>query len=229
MSDKCLLWDFDNTLAKRDGMWTKSLCNVLINNGYKDFKVQLISDSFSTGFPWHRYEEAHTDYFNNMNWWDYINTLISKALYAIGVDNQNENNKLVNQFKEEYLRIDAWSLFDDTIHCLKHSVNMGYNNIILSNHTPELEMLVEGLGIKEYFKFIITSANVGYDKPNMKIFEEVFKYGTYDEYYMIGDSYSADIIGANNIGFNAILVRKENSMNYKNYSKDLNGIWKFID
>lgn len=90
-------------------------------------------------------------------------------------------------------------------------------------------MLVEGLGIKEYFKFIITSANVGYDKPNIKIFEEVLKYGTYDEYYMIGDSYTADIIGAKNIGFNAILVRKENSMNYKNYSKDLNGIWKFID
>lgn len=229
MNNKCILWDFDNTLAYRDGKWTKSLCNVLVNNGYNEFNHESISNTFKTGFPWHRYEEAHSDYFNNMSWWEYVNTLISKAIFAVGIIDAEENKRLTNQFKKEYMRIDSWSLYDDTIRNLEYSISLGYKNVILSNHIPELELLGEGLGITKYFESVITSAKVGYEKPNRKIFEEVFKLSRNDEYYMIGDNYSADVVGGINSGFNSILVRKENTMNYNKYSKDLDGIWEFID
>lgn len=224
----CIIWDFDNTLAYRDGMWTQSIVNILNRNGYKDFDSTVISKALKTGYPWHLYKQAHSEYFNGLSWWEYINTLISKALYTVGIIDVCENAKLTSQFKEEYLRREAWFLYEDTIKNLGKSMSLGYTNVILSNHVPELAVLVEYLGIKKYFKAVISSANVGYDKPNANIYKEVYKLGEFDEYYMIGDNYIADVKGALDFGFNAILVRKENTMDYEYYSKDLDGIWEFI-
>lgn len=229
MKNICLLWDFDNTLAYREGMWTKSLSNVLNKNGYYHFNREIISATLNKGYPWNRYQEAHSDYFGDLSWWEYINSLIVIALNAIGMVDSEENEKIAKQFKDEYLRIDAWYLYDDTIRNLQCSINNGYTNIILSNHVPELDKLVEGLGITKYFKAQITSANVGFDKPHPDIFKEVKKHGSYDRYYMIGDNYEADVKGALTAGFNAIMVRKENTMVYERYAETLDGIWEFIE
>lgn len=224
-----MLWDFDGTLAKRDGMFTKSLINIMAHNGYNNINEGVISECFSSGFPWHRYQEPHCNYMNNMNWWGYIHTLVIKALQLLGLEGQDEMDKIIGQFKDEYLKIEAWSLYDDTIINLEYALKSGYSNYILSNHVPELEALVKGLGIKEYFKEVITSAKVGYDKPNPGIFEHTLRFGSFDKYFMIGDSYHADVIGALNFGIDAILVRKENIHHYHKYSKKLDGIWQYID
>ncbi|MDA3846249.1 MAG: HAD-IA family hydrolase [Vallitaleaceae bacterium] len=229
MANICLLWDFDNTLAKRNGMWTKSLCNVLDNNGFDNYNVKEIGEIFSSGFPWQRYNEAHNDYFEGKSWWEYVNEIISSGLSNVGVDDLDMNLSLTLQFRDEYLKMGEWKLFDDTLEALQKSQNLGYTNMIVSNHVPELIELVEGLGISEYFISVINSADVGYEKPNPRLFEETAKYGQFEYYYMIGDSYRADIEGALNFGFKAILVRSENTHNYPLFSKDLSGIWKFID
>lgn len=228
MIHKCIIWDFDNTLARRNGMWTKSLCNVLKANGLTENYEASINKSFSTGFPWHRHTEAHRDYFEDKTWWGYINSLILKALDNIGLNNAIKNEKIISQFKDEYLNIDEWSLYSDTISNLEYSVKRMNANIILSNHTPELIEIVKGLGIYHYFDCIISSAVVGYDKPNIKIFERVFEVAKYDKYYMIGDSYNADIVGAKNAGITPILVRNQNINNYPYYSDALDGVWQYI-
>jgi hypothetical protein len=43
-------------------------------------------------------------------------------------------------------------------------IGRGYTNVIVSNHVPELpDLAEEGLGIKEYFSEIYTSALMGYE------------------------------------------------------------------
>lgn len=229
MISKCLLWDFDGTLAKRDGMFTRSLVNVMTRNGFNKINEAIISDCFSRGFPWHRYQEPHSNYMKNMDWWDYIHRLVIKALLSLGLEGQDQIDNIIGQFKEEYLKIEAWTLYDDTIINLEYALKSGYSNYILSNHVPELEELVEGLGIRPYFKAIITSAKIGYEKPNIGIFKEISNLGSFDQYFMIGDSYHADVIGALNFGIDAILVRNENIYNYHKYSKDLSCIWRYIE
>lgn len=46
---------------------------------------------------------------------------------------------------------------------------------------------------------------------------------------MIGDNYNADVQGALNAGINAILVRKENIHNYKNYCSSLEDIFNILE
>ena len=224
-----IVWDFDNTLAYRDGMWTRSLYNVLKNNGYDQISEDDIRPHFREGFPWHRYEESHKDYFEGRTWWEYANTIIKQALLINGVAD-SEATVLSTQFKSEYLDIQKWNLFDDTIRNLEESSRRGHYNYILSNHVPELSVLVKGLSIDKYFSKVISSAEVGYEKPNTMIFKELFKYIDHEsKIYMIGDSYAADVQGAIKCGFDAILVRQDNKTNYVNYSVDLDGIWKYIN
>ena len=51
---------------------------------------------------------------------------------------------------------------------------------------------------------------MGYEKPNPAFYKVIESFGRYDEYYMIGDNYIADIQGALDYGINAVLVRSEN-------------------
>jgi len=110
-------------------------------------------------------------------------------------------------------------------------IDKKYKNIILSNHIPELEEIVKGLGIDKYFIKIYSSGNIGYEKPNSKIYEYVLndaKINT-NECIMIGDNYSSDIQGGTKVGIKSILVRSENKNNYEYYHKDLRNIIKKIE
>ena len=228
MKKICLLWDFDGTLAYRDGMWTQSMCNILESNGYIGFDREKISLAMLPHYPWEKHDLAHNEYFGELSWWGYIQKkVVGNALSEIGIYGK-ENHELANQFRKEYLKLDAWYLFDDTLRNLERSTDLGYENAILSNHTPELCMLAEYLGIDKYFKHIITSADLGYEKPNSNFFDIIQTFGDYDAYYMIGDNYEADIKGALNYGIKAIMVRKPNVEEYQYYSDKLDGAWQFI-
>ena len=229
MKKICLFWDFDETLAYRDGMWTQSVCNILERTGYKGFDRTAISQAMRPHYPWAKHELGHAEYFNGLSWWGYIEQqVVGAALDAVGIVDTGECRRISGQFKDEYLKPEAWRLYEDTERNLARSVEAGYGNIILSNHTPELFMLAERLEIAKYFKGIVSSAEVGYEKPNPAFYKVIDSFAGYDEYYMIGNSYTADILGAVDYGIAAILVRSENTHNYPHYSKTLDGIWEFI-
>jgi len=121
-------------------------------------------------------------------------------------------------------------LYEDTLPALEKSIALGYTNILLSNHIPELVGLVQGLGIEGYFNHIISSANIGYDKPHKRIYEKALGYcSNQDDIIMIGDNYEADILGAKSAGIKGILVRKDNVHDYPYYAKTLEDIWQYIN
>ena len=83
----------------------------------------------------------------------------------------------------------------------------GYHNVILSNHAPELPQLVTALGLGDWIETTITSAALGTEKPNPRIFEraiEITRAG--DDVWMVGDNPVADIAGAEGVGIRAIQI-----------------------
>ena len=69
------------------------------------------------------------------------------------------------------------------------------------------------LGIHERFKFFASSQDVGWEKPNEKIFEEAFRQAQFwlpdlkrDEVLHVGDSLACDFCGAKAFGFQALLL-----------------------
>jgi putative hydrolase of the HAD superfamily len=223
-----IVWDFDNTLAYRMGMWTQSLMNILNRKGDYSNYEERISQHLNTGFPWHRYDEAHTDYFEGKSWWGYMHQVLGQALTKAELT-EDLIKTCLQDIREEYIKASEWQVYDDTVKTLDKAIQLGHRNIVLSNHVPELETLIDNLGLSRYFEGIYTSAIVGYDKPHPKIFNsiEAHKQGN-EKVIMIGDSFIADVQGARNCGLQAIQVRSENKEDYPYYSKNLDGIWTYF-
>jgi putative hydrolase of the HAD superfamily len=80
--------------------------------------------------------------------------------------------------------------------------------VILSNHVPELEGIVEALGLSNVIDAVVNSARTGYEKPHPEAYAAGrAAAGDPDELWMVGDNHVADVAGAEAAGIRAILVR----------------------
>ena len=64
-------------------------------------------------------------------------------------------------------------IFDDTLPALDLLAEEGWNQVILSNHIPELPYLVAALGLSRYFTAIHTSGTTGFEKPHPRAYAAV--------------------------------------------------------
>ena len=225
---KTLLWDFDNTLAYRDGMWSQTLYDLLRQNGYASVSIDQIHPLLATGFPWQSPEMSHAAFFRGVPWWTHMNACLAKVLQRLGLP-QPDAERIASQVRGRFLDSSQWHVYDDVFPCLAEAERRGYRSLIVSNHVPELPQLADALALTPHFIRVITSAAVGYEKPNPRIFQAALA-GLEDtkDVVMIGDTYSADVVGALNAGLKAVLVRKPNSMKYPIYCEDLRTLWELL-
>ncbi|RED50046.1 YjjG family noncanonical pyrimidine nucleotidase [Seonamhaeicola aphaedonensis] len=99
-------------------------------------------------------------------------------------------------------------LFEDTHDVLSY-LKIKYNLHIITNGFEEVQnRKLTQSNINHFFKTITNSEMVGVKKPNPKIFNYALEKAkaTVETSIMIGDSYEADILGAQNVGMDVILV-----------------------
>ena len=201
-----LLWDFDGTLGYHDGRWSRTLQQALAAEGL-DFPLERIHGWTATSFPWHSPELSHAEFFGGTPWWEHMQNHFAALLRAEGVT-AAQASAVTAGLKRSYLQPDRWHLYDDTIPALMQARALGYRLAILSNHVPELPEIVRGLGIAGYFEQVLTSAILGWEKPNPQFFRAAQTLlGCRQDATMIGDNPQADGAGALAAGFRAILVR----------------------
>jgi putative hydrolase of the HAD superfamily len=116
---------------------------------------------------------------------------------------------LARELRAVYTASHHWKVYEDTIPVLQALRESGWRHLMLSNHVPELSRLVADLGLHGYFTAIFCSADIGVEKPHPQAFERVFAaYPAAREGWMIGDSWTADVCGADRVGLRSILVRR---------------------
>ena len=101
--------------------------------------------------------------------------------------------------------------------------------MLLSNHVPELGTILQALEIHQHFVAVFNSAETGIEKPHPEAFENVrMSLPLGAKLWMIGDSFTADINGAEAVGIPAILVRKPHPSATR-YAEDLRGIVPILE
>ncbi len=105
---------------------------------------------------------------------------------------------------------------------------MGIKMYVLSNSgftADALSVALERLGIRKYFKTIWSSADFGKIKPCRDFFEMAIENvladnptETRQDIVFVGDTYSSDVIGANNAGIHAIWLNHKGESNTENLS-----------
>ncbi len=206
---KAILWDFDGTLAARNGMWTGTLVGVA-NRAVPQRKLTgtEIRPFLQTGFPWHTPERPHPGQTPD-EWWSALNPVFVKAYVAVGLEASLAED-LALQVRAEFLECSQWHVFDDVVPCLSSLRRLGWTHYVLSNHVPELPQLVDALGLSSFFAEVSTSARTGFEKPHPKAFTGLLsRLPDNSSVWMIGDNLVADVQGAAALGLPAILVRKK--------------------
>jgi putative hydrolase of the HAD superfamily len=205
-----LIWDFDGTLGYRDGgRWAASLLEVL-DNVLPSHTVTLdqIRPFLQNGFPWQEADRPHLHLTSADLWWNAILPVLERAYLGVGLD-EDRARVLARQFRTVYLNLDRWRLFDDVLSTLDALSAQGWTHAILSNHVPELGDMVRHLGLASRIAYVFNSAETGYEKPNPRAFQIALEaLPDVETVWMIGDSFTADVQGAERLGIPAILVRR---------------------
>ena len=102
----------------------------------------------------------------------------------------------------------VFKLFEEVIPLFSALKEKGYLLGIISNADKSIGDQIERTGLKHYLDVLVTSDQVGVEKPAAKIFLaglEKTRVAPADAIY-IGDQYQSDILGALNVGMKAVLV-----------------------
>ncbi len=97
-------------------------------------------------------------------------------------------------------------LFEGTIELLEE-LYQRYELHIITNGFEEVQQLkLRNSKINQYFKTVTSSESVGVKKPDPKIFLHALNVAraSVQESVMVGDTYEADIVGAQNVGMQTI-------------------------
>ena len=109
---------------------------------------------------------------------------------------------------EQFARPAAWSVFPETETTLESIARAGIRRAVISNWVWNLPELLGSLGLARHFEAIVTSARVGYQKPQREIFQWALRAtGVPAERALhVGDSVAADVTGARGAGIRAVLL-----------------------
>ena len=153
---------------------------------------------------------------NNLAWDDFN----KRILHYLGIrENLEENSaRLLDQAWDEPSN---YRLFDDVLEVLEGLKRIGIRIACLSNEDKGLNKFFDYFKVKEYFDFVITSSEFGYEKPHPFIFEEAVKQSGLEkkEILFVGDSYTSDYLGAMKAGLPVRLIDREDKYNDKNIKK----------
>ncbi len=120
----------------------------------------------------------------------------------------------IHQLSEDYITYLATfnHLFEGTFDLLEHLKNRYQLHIRTNGFDEAQQRKMDNANISQYFKTVTNSEIAGVKKPNPIIFNYALERANAQphESIMIGDSLEADIMGALDVGFDAILFNYHN-------------------
>ncbi len=119
--------------------------------------------------------------------------------------------KIMKKMQQLYKGV-TFTLFDDVLSTLKELKEQGFILGLLTNLTNDVNSICRRLGLEPYLNFVVSSGEVGVDKPDPRFFLAALKQAAVEpqEVIHVGDQYKIDIEGARRVGITPILIDRYN-------------------
>jgi putative hydrolase of the HAD superfamily len=225
-----IYFDNWNTLVQAPGLMrvggsTEIFHKYLINNG-----IRIDYDEFlSVYIPIARKQrlEADADGYRELNY-RYRLEMVFKEIHI------NDPIEMSHGAWEVYLA--EWpkqtTFFPETPNILDE-LNGNYKLGVITNYMdgPTCRRVFDKLGYEGIFESLVVSAELGYRKPSKLLFETALKdtNSSPKSSLMVGDTFNADIVGANNVGMKNVLIDLYNSQqeHYHDATEVIHNIGQF--
>ncbi len=129
-----------------------------------------------------------------------------------GLDGDAEANKHFQLTKTTWPSEDEFP-FEDCEETLKALCERGYKLGIIANQNPGAKERLKAWGIEKYFSVIASSAELGFSKPDLRIFEKALEMAgcRAENAVMVGDRPDNDIAPANKLKMVTIRMKQGRS------------------
>lgn len=165
---------------------------------YLELKTTLLTTN-----PDHRASDEE-----DQKWWSKVVTATFQQLgFSQHID------KIIETLIGTFRNPEIWRLFPEVTEVLFQLKSKGYKLGIISNWSSALLSLCKALELEPYLDAILVSAVVGWEKPSPFIFQKALSTMgiSSEEALHVGDTYRDDILGAQNVGMDAILIDRLNA------------------
>ena len=218
---KGIIFDLDDTLYdynKTNKHATEIIIKYIIenNNTYKNFEYILeVYNNISNKL---KYELKNTASSHNKS--IYFKHLIEELMLSYSLFTK-VNNLYWESF---YSSMSCFEGVEDFLHWnKKNGIKIG----ILTDYETEYQIKkLEQMNLLKYVDCIVTSEEVGIEKPSVNMFSNILRKMdlTYNEVIMIGDNYDKDIKGALEVNIKGYWFNKNNShyFNFKELYSNFN-------
>ena len=136
----------------------------------------------------------------------YQSTILTEA--GVNLPREREVLSKIMQRVQQLSRGMSFTLFDDVLPTVKTLKEQNLTLGLLSNIDRDMKPVCRELGLEPYISFIVTSGDVGVDKPKPAIFLAALERAGVNasEAVHVGDQYKLDIVGAMGVGITPILI-----------------------
>jgi HAD superfamily hydrolase (TIGR01662 family) len=209
---KVILFDLGKTLMYSLLPWEEifhraitNLRNVIVEAGITS-DLKFTEDEFQT-YLYAYYDQRNVDLIELG-----AHTVLRDFLLSKGYKNITDG--VIRQALDAMYAITQtnWILENDAITILDELINRGYRLGLISNAADDhdVQQLVDRMELRPHFEFILTSAACGRRKPHPLMFQKALNHFSVGPHQtaMIGDTLTADISGAENLGIYSIWITR---------------------
>lgn len=150
----------------------------------------------------------------NFTWQQWWSLLVTNIFHCVKPDIDSEKLKeLTKKLIRIYRTSDCYSHIDGGRDLVDKVRRAGKQIGVISNFDPSLIQVLNEVGLADKFDFILTSYDVGFQKPNKEIYNASLKISNVQphEALHIGNMYALDYIGARNAGWSSLLITSNES------------------
>ena len=224
---KVFCWDFDGTLTVPDPLWRDIIMESLgLDLTSDDGLAQKIRACMYPEYPWNTPDGDLASYRGEAAW-KYLEAHFYRGFTECGISPEAAR-AAADMVRPTIKRPERYRLYGDAVDTLRCVKTRGAVNVLLTNNYPDLYDIIEALGLSGYFDEMIISGVVGFNKPRREIFERAKKKYPGAEFFLIGDSVNADILGGRQCGMRTILVHRGHSEHADYCFDDLQSIKKLL-
>ncbi len=134
----------------------------------------------------------------------YWKVLLTELLESLGVHEES----LLAEVTFEFRSARNWTRVAPGSPEILERLSSKYDLAVISNADGTIARLLKQVGLAGYFRTITDSGVVGFQKPSPEIFHHALdSFGAHpEESVYVGDIYSIDYLGAQNVGMQAVLM-----------------------
>lgn len=200
-SKKAVFFDFGDTLASTDPPYMMRIANGFRRAGYnisdKDFEHAYLKTDCEI-FKKHKSEGS----INSSEYNEWFFPILCEFLGIGEKPHDVRNNIRINTIPKKFYR----TTLPGTQRLLTYLKEKGYTLGVISNNDGFTNRKCKDVDIHRFFDIIADSTNIGYVKPDPRIFEYVLEKMKLEpaDCLHVGDLYGADVLGAKNVGIEVV-------------------------